>query len=173
MWTVFWTFYDPPLWSILLNKFYVKIWTSGKPPSPAMSTRFMGDPENKETTCDHRVKVYAFENALPLRSNDKKAKMTQKSGIRTRRFLPPFSDGWRSLALFFLCVIRSNGVSRKNSLLTTILGSPPVLREKKKGWRRLMLKAPNGPGHKDGLDWGADGQLFQKAGPFKCTVWPD
>ena len=31
----------PPLWTILLNKAYVVIWTFGKPPSPAMSTWFM------------------------------------------------------------------------------------------------------------------------------------
>ena len=36
MWTEFWTFFDPlpPLWTILLNRAYVLIWTFGKPPSP-------------------------------------------------------------------------------------------------------------------------------------------
>ena len=80
MWTVFWISLTPPSCTIL-TKQGLCFWTSGKPPStsPTISTRFMGDRENKETTCDHRVKVYAFQNALPLRSNDdKKAKMTQK-----------------------------------------------------------------------------------------------
>ena len=34
----------PPLWTILLYKAYVVIWTFGKPPPPAMSTWFMNDP---------------------------------------------------------------------------------------------------------------------------------
>ena len=35
MWTDFWTFLTPPpLWTILLNRAYVVIWTFGKPPSP-------------------------------------------------------------------------------------------------------------------------------------------
>ena len=46
MWTDFWTFLThlPPLWTILLNKVYVVIWTFGKPPPPAMSTWFMNAP---------------------------------------------------------------------------------------------------------------------------------
>ena len=35
----------PPLWTILLNKAYVVIWTLGKLPlPPAMSTWFLNDP---------------------------------------------------------------------------------------------------------------------------------
>ena len=37
--------FDPsPLWTVLLNKAYVVIWTVGKPPSPTMSTWFMNAP---------------------------------------------------------------------------------------------------------------------------------
>ena len=36
---------SPPLWTILLNKAYVVIWTFGNPPlPPAMSTWFMNVP---------------------------------------------------------------------------------------------------------------------------------
>ena len=74
--------------------------------TPTMSTRFMGDPENKETTCDHRVKVYAFQNALPLRSNDdKKAKMTQKKvGFELEDLCATvFRRLTITRALFFVC----------------------------------------------------------------------
>ena len=54
-----------------------------------------------------------------------------------------------------LCVqLHCVDVSRKNSLLTTILGVSCPARKKRKVDDGLMLKAPNGPGHKDGLDGG-------------------
>ena len=99
MWTEFWAFLTPPppLWTILLNKAYVVIWTFGKPPlPPAMSTWFMNDPSQGFN------RVLSMQ--MPLRSGNRLSfvSLLEKSKGRMDRIAREIKPHRKSDLLLFL-----------------------------------------------------------------------